>query len=95
MYIFLIVLCMCIYKYLNPNAFRVCVLWLILAITQVLKEKYNFYLSFASVLRYGRELVFIGIFHFLHFLCGYNPEEKKEKKSRIELGTSLICEGAL
>lgn len=76
-------------KYLNPNAFRVCLLWLILAITQVLKDKYNFSLTFASVLRYGRELFFMGIFHFLNFLCGYNPEGKKRKK-KIELCASLV-----
>lgn len=83
-------------KYLDPYAFRVCVLWLILAISQVLKAKYNFSLTFASVLRYGRELIFIGIFPFLHFLCGYNTEVKKgRKKNRLELCTSLIHKGAM
>lgn len=78
-----------VHKYLNPNAFRVCLLWLILAITQVLKDKYNFSLTFASVLRYGRELFFYRHFSFSElFVWLQSRREKKEKK--IELCASLV-----
>lgn len=61
------------------------------------KGQIQFFFDICFCTQIWKRINFVGIFHFLHFLCGYNPEgeKKKKQKNRIELGTSLIHEGAV